>query len=97
MRIPGKRRVGSGYAILVVFLGLIMFALLYAAELFVSGQTTTLITAQGSAWTSTYIPANQSAINDILFPGLAIFVMAGAIIEIINQSQRRKNGGEENL
>ena len=90
-----KKRVGSGYSTMVVMLGLGLFALVYAALIFVSGQTNTLIAAQGPAFTNSFDPSTSIGMNDLLFPGIGIFVGVSAILEIINQNQKRRNGGED--
>lgn len=79
----------------MVFLGLFLFAILYAAEIFVSKQVNTFVGSQGLTWANAYDPASSTAMDEILYPGLAIMIAFGAVIEVINQSQRKKGGGEQ--
>lgn len=92
-----KKRPGNGYAIAVVFLGFIVFGLMYAAEKMVDNQNQTFINAQnynGTSWSTYYDPSTRTAMDSLFFPGVAIFVVFGAVLEIVNQSQKRTSGEE---
>lgn len=89
-----RRRPGNGWAIAVVFLGFLVFGLVYAAENMVNNQDKTFISNQnynGTAWSSYYDPNSQTAMDTLFFPGVAIFVVFGAVLEIINQNQKRSS------
>lgn len=94
MRIPGRKRRGAagGYGIVIVMVGVGIFAVLFAVLNFVAGQTTTLIASLPPAFASSYDSATNSGVDALLFPGLGIMVMFGGIIVLISMSQRKKNG-----
>lgn len=92
-RFPRKRVASAGWVIAVVFLGLIMFAFLFAGLVFVGNQVNSLVGGIPS-FANSYDPNTNSFMDLLMFTGLAVFVAFGAIIEVINISQKRKSGEE---
>ena len=84
-----------GYGIVLVFLGLFLFSILYIPTLFVKQEIQTFNVNQGPVWNSAYDPNTQLAMTALLYPGLGIMILFGAVIETINIHQKRKGGGEE--
>ena len=88
-----KRRANAGYAVIVVFLGLAVFAFLMIELTFVANTVNTWISGQPS-FTGSYDPATNSAVDAIFFTGLAVVVAFAAVPEVINQTQKRTSGEE---
>jgi hypothetical protein len=90
LRIPrGKKRRGSGYIVIVVLLGLALFAVLFTILNWVASQQVLPATSGSAAYSSYYDPTMDGAMNQLWFPGLATAVCFGALIEVINVSSKK--------
>ena len=88
-----KRNGNAGWAIIVVFLGLAIFAFIMIELTTVAGYVNTWTSTQ-PGFTASYDPASNSAVDALFFTGLAVMVAFAAVPEIINASQKRTSGEE---
>jgi hypothetical protein len=88
-----KRHAVGGWVIAVVFLGLIVFAFIMTPINFLQNSINTWTSVQ-PGFTASYDPSTNTFMDLLLSAGLAIMVAFGAIIEIVNVTQKRTSGEE---
>ena len=88
-----KRKGSAGWVIAVIFLGFIIFAFIYTELSFVADQVNSFVGSQPS-FSGAYDPSTNSFMDLLFFTGLGVMVAFGAIVELINLTQKR-NSGEE--
>ena len=88
-----KRRANAGWAVALVFLGLILFAFLYTEVSFVADKVNNFVSGEPS-FTASYDPSTNAFMDALMYTGLSVMVAFGAIITIIGVTQKRTSGEE---
>jgi hypothetical protein len=88
-----SRRGSGGWSWVVIMIALAAFAMVMTVLMFTGDQITAMVSGQ-PAFLASYDANSDAAMNLIFYPGIAIVVAFGAIIEAMNLNQKRTSGEE---